>query len=320
MNNKNLNLGFIILIIAFSVLSLLIGRAHINIFDNSETANIILKDIRLPRTLVALLCGGALALCGAVLQGYLRNPLADSGVLGISAISSLGAVIAIYFGLSAIGYWVIPLLAIIFALLALLILIFIAKKGGGTLSFILTGIILSTLGGGLLSLALSFAPNPYAASEIIDWQIGSFSKTSFNDLFFTAPLIIIGSIILLLLGNELEALNLGEETAKTMGINIKSLQIKILIGVGLIVGAAVSVSGVLSFIGLIIPHILRPFYNNSPSKILLPSFLFGAAFTLLCDIFVRVLWLENELKLGIIMTIIGAPFFAYILWKNVKNV
>lgn len=278
----------------------------------SVAARIVLFEIRLPRTIIAALSGGGLALSGAVLQSYLRNPLADSGVLGVSAFATLGAIIAIYFGVSAVGIWVIPVFAISLAILSLLLLLLLVGNGG-TIVFVLAGVVLSALAGGLMALLLSLAPNPYALSEMIDWQIGGFNDVSNNEVLIATPLIVLGSLVLLKLGRPLEAFSLGEETAQSLGVNIKDLRLKLVIGVGFVVGAIGAVCGVISFVGLIVPHLMRPLVKDNPRLLLLPSFLFGALFTIAADVMVRFLWLGAELKLGVIMTLLGAPFFIYLL-------
>lgn len=323
-NYIKLNIILIISLLIIFVFSLNIGKAFINWHDyfNDGTKHIatqiIINEIRLPRTIIAMMCGGGLAICGAALQGFLRNPLADSGLLGISSFASLGAVIAIYFGLSVISYWILPSLAILFAAFSMLILLLITKNNPSIISFILTGVILSALSGGLLQLAVTMAPDPFAASEIINWQIGSFTSASMKDVSFMLPFMIIGIFILMQTGRNLDALALGEETAMTMGINLNSLKIMIVLGVGLIIGSATATSGSISFVGLIVPHLMRPFVNSRPSLVLLPSLIFGAAFTLLADVIVRILPFQNELKIGVIMTLLGAPFF-FVLMKKIKN-
>ncbi len=323
LNKQNNKLIFLLILglVILSIASLIIGKANfpfLKAFENGQANNIyrlILLEIRLPRTFVAIICGGGLALTGAVLQGYLRNPLADSGVLGISSFSSLGAVIAIYFSLTSISFWILPILAICFAFLSIIILLIMAGRDNSTIVFILSGVVLSALAGGLLSLILTLAPNPYAISEIYDWQVGSLSNVSMREVMVATPFIIMGMIILLKNANKLDALVFGEETAQSLGLNLANFRMNMIIGVGLIIGAITAICGILGFVGLIVPHIIRPFVGNQPSKTLIPSFLFGALFTLAADIVVRILWFENELRLGVILTLLGAPFFFALLLR-----
>lgn len=320
--NKN-NSGLIVLLITgliiLSIISLIVGKANFPFWKAFEGGKIndvyrlILLEIRFPRTFIAIICGGGLALTGAVLQGYLRNPLADSGVLGISSFSSLGAIIAIYFSLTSISFWILPILAICFAILSILILLAMAGRDNSTIVFILSGVVLSALAGGLLSLILTLSPNPYAISEIYDWQVGSLSNVSLREIMVASPFIFIGSLMLFKSGKKLDALVFGEETAQSLGLNVAKFRINMTIGVGLVIGAITAICGVLAFVGLIVPHLIRPLVGNQPSKTLIPSFLFGALFTLAADIVARILWFDNELRLGVILTLLGAPFFFALL-------
>lgn len=323
-NNTKLNALLFIGLIAISIASLMVGKSNFQFwqaFQNnelSEAAKLILLEIRLPRTIIAIFCGGGLALSGAILQGYLRNPLADSGVLGISSFASLGAVIAIYFSLTAISFWILPILSICFSIVSILILLIIAGRDNSTIIFILSGVVLSALAGGLLSLILTLAPNPYAISEIYDWQVGSLSNISLREIYVAVPFILLGILMLFWGGTKLDALVFGEETAQSLGLNINRFRMIMIIGVGLIVGATTAICGILGFVGLIVPHLIRPFVRNQPSQTLLPSFLFGGFFMLLADICARILWFENELRLGVILTLLGAPFFFALLLRMKK--
>lgn len=301
------------------VCSLLIGRANFALSEilpsapKHDAAMLVLIEIRLPRTLFAIVCGAALAMSGATLQGHLRNPLADAGVLGISSFASLGAVIAIYFGLSTFGFWVLPMLAIAFAWASMVLLLAIVGRQTTAIFFILAGVLLSTISGALLTLALNFAPNPYAIAEIINWQIGSFSEIGMREVLLALPFVAIGFVVLAHGAKGLDALSLGEETAQSLGIDLQKSRRNLVLGVGLLVGAVTAISGVIGFVGLIVPHIVRPWVGNVPSRILLPSAIVGAVLTLAADILVRLLWFGNELKIGVIMAIIGAPFFLHLL-------
>lgn len=315
----------ILILAILAIGSLFIGRANFALDEylpgspKYEAAMLVLLEVRLPRTLFAIICGAALAVSGAALQGHLRNPLADAGVLGISSFASLGAVIAIYFGLSSLAFWVLPVMAIVFAWLSMVLLLLIVGRDITAIYFILAGVLLSTISGALMTLALNFAPNPYAIAEIINWQIGSFSEVSMREVALTTPFIAIGFIILARNAKGLDALSLGEETAQSLGLNLQKSRRNIILGVGLLVGAVTSISGIIGFVGLIVPHIVRPWVGSVPSRILLPSAILGASLTLAADILVRLLWFGNELKIGVIMAIIGAPFFLYLLIQMRKT-
>jgi iron complex transport system permease protein len=320
-NNKNTVwlFGISIILLVLVAASLLIGRANFALPEylpssmKHKAAMLVLLEVRVPRTIFACLCGAALAVSGASLQGYLRNPLADAGVLGISGFASLGAVIAIYFGLSSLAFWVLPAMAIMFAWLSMFLLLVIVGRNNFAIYFILAGVFLATISGALMTLALNFAPDPYAIAEIVNWQIGSFSEVSIREVLLVAPFIVLGLVILARGAKCLDALSLGEETAQSLGVNLQKSRRTMVIGVGLLVGATTSISGIIGFVGLIVPHLVRPMVASVPSRVLLPSAILGAILTLAADILVRLIWVGNELKIGVIMAIIGAPFFLYLL-------
>ncbi|RFB06442.1 iron ABC transporter permease [Parvularcula marina] len=281
----------------------------------ADTAILIMREIRLPRMLLAVLIGGSLGLSGAALQGLLRNPLAEPGIIGVSGAASLGAVIALYFGLSAAFALALPLLAIIGALLAALLLHVLAGRQS-ILTLILAGVALTSLTGALTALALNLSPNPFAAYEIVTWMLGSLTDRSMVHVTLAAPFIVAGWVMLLLAAPALDALTLGEETAQSMGADLRRTRILIISGTALCVGAATAVSGVIGFIGLIVPHLLRPLVGHRPSRLLPVSALGGALLLLLADILVRLITPGTELKLGVVTALIGAPFFLWLVLKT----
>jgi iron complex transport system permease protein len=255
-----------------------------------------------------------LGLSGAVLQGYLRNPLADPAVVGISASAALGAVLAIFFGL-AISPLALFICAMAGAGLGLLALIAIAGRSGGPLGFILGGVVLATLSGALTSFVISIAPNPFATSEIINWLMGALTDRSMADVAIALPFMGLGCLILMTTGRGLDALTLGEDSAITLGIDLARLRLLVILGVGLCVGASVAVSGVIGFVGLIVPHLLRGVVGERPSALLIPSALGGAILTLTADSLVRLTPGVGEVRLGIAMALIGAPFFLWMMLR-----
>lgn len=276
----------------------------------------VLIELRLPRALLGLLVGAMLGLGGAVLQGYLRNPLAEPSVLGTSNASALGAVIALYFGLAQAHPLALPLFAIGGALLGLAPLMLLAGRAESPLSLILAGIAVGTLAGAGISLALNLAPNPFAAMEIMSWLMGSLEDRSFDHLWLALPCIAVGSLLLLWNGRALDALTLGEEAAQTLGVDLRLLRWRLLGGIAIGVGGAVAVSGAVGFVGLIIPHLLRPLTDRSPSALLLPSALGGAALLSAADIVVRLIPTETELRLGVLTALLGVPVFLYHLLRE----
>jgi iron complex transport system permease protein len=258
-----------------------------------------------------------MGLSGAVMQGYLRNPLADPTVLGVSASAALGGVGAIYLGLNMLPFGLFAC-AMLGAGASILLLLAISR-GGGPMGFILGGMVLSTLAGALTAFVISIAPNPFAASEIINWLMGALTDRLMTDVWTALPFMALGVAILLSTGRALDALTLGENGAKSLGINLFRLQWIIVLGVGLAVGASVAVSGVVGFVGLIVPHLIRAIYGEQPSKILLPSALGGAILTLAADSLVRLVPGPSEVRLGIAMAVLGAPFFLLLLLRYRKG-
>lgn len=281
-----------------------------------KVAAIILFDLRLPRTLLALAVGAMLGLAGAALQGYLRNPLAEPSVLGTSNAAALGAVAAIYFGLANLHPAILPLLAIGGALLSLALLFLLAGDAESPLTLILAGIAVATLAGAGISLALNLAPNPFAAIEIMTWLLGSLENRSFDHLWIALPCIAVGVGLLLWDGRALDALTLGEDAAQGLGTDLRRTRLRLLIGTGIGVGGAVAVAGAIGFVGLIVPHLIRPLTDRSPSAILLPSAIGGAALLTLADLGVRIIPSTNELKLGVVTAFLGVPVFLVHLMRE----
>jgi iron complex transport system permease protein len=309
----------LLLTLAAFLLSLMAGKVWIWPMswaaDNAD--GWIFLELRLPRALLGLCVGAALGLSGAVLQGYLRNPLADPTVLGVSASASLGGVLAIFLGINLVPFGLFGC-AMIGAGASILLLLAIGR-GGGPIGFILGGMVLSTLAGALTAFVISIAPNPFAASEIINWLMGALTDRLMEDVLTALPFMAIGALLLLTTGRALDALILGENGAKSLGVDLFRLQWLIVLGVGLSVGASVAVSGVVGFVGLIVPHLIRSFYGEQPSRILVPSALGGAILTLTADSLVRLIPGPGEMRLGIAMAVLGAPFFLLLLLRYRKG-
>ncbi|WEK43302.1 MAG: iron ABC transporter permease [Candidatus Sphingomonas colombiensis] len=269
----------------------------------------ILIELRLPRAILGLAVGAMLGLGGAALQGYLRNPLAEPSVLGASNGASLGAVIALYYGLAQWHPAALPVMAILGALAALALLFALAGRSESPLTLILAGIAVATLAGAGISLALNLSPNPFAAIEIMTWLLGSLEDRSFEHVLLALPCIAIGMMLLAGQGGALDALSLGEDGAMALGVDLNRTRVRLLLGVAIGVGGAVAVSGAIGFVGLIVPHLIRPFTDRSPSAVLWPSALAGAALLTLADVAVRVIPSTNELKLGVVTAFLGVPVF-----------
>ncbi len=278
-------------------------------------ARAILIELRLPRTIIGLAVGAMLGLAGAALQGYLRNPLAEPSVLGASNAAALGAVAAIYFGLAEWHVAVLPLMAIGAALLSLAVLFALAGRSESPLTLILAGVAVATIAGAGISLALNLSPNPFAAMEIMTWLMGSIENRSWQHVAIALPCIAVGGALLLFDGRALDALTLGEDGARALGVDLGRVRLRLLLGVAIGVGGAVAVSGAIGFVGLIVPHLIRPLTDRSPSAILLPSALAGASLLTCADIAVRLIPASNELKLGVMTAFLGVPVFLFHLMR-----
>jgi iron complex transport system permease protein len=309
-----LNAGLLVAVLLAACLSVASGKVWVPLdaWSAADPRSIIIVELRLPRTVLGLLVGAALGLSGAVMQGYLRNPLADPGLFGVSAGAAFGAVIALYFGYAA-QIWLLPAFALAGAAGTMALLALIAGRSGSLILFTLAGMILTSIAGSLTSLAISLAPTPFVSSQIVTWLLGALTDRSWDDVKVALPLIVLGSTILATTGRSLDALTLGEQAARSMGVDPRQLQLAVIAGVALTVGASVASAGVIGFVGLIVPHMVRPLAGNRPSAILLPSALGGALLLTLADSLVRLAPTVSELRLGIAMSMLGGPFFLYLL-------
>jgi iron complex transport system permease protein len=289
-------------------LSLLAGRVWLD-FSATPNAALILGELRLPRALLAVTVGAGLGAAGAAMQGYLRNQLADPGLFGIAPGAALGAVGALWIGL---GAWL-PLFALAGGAGAMALLALIAGRNAGIALFTLAGMMIASLAGALTSLAISMAPNAFAMSEIVSWLMGALTDRGWPDLWLAAPLTMAGIVLLRLAGPGLDALTLGTEAARSLGIDPRRLRWLLVLGTGLAVGGGVAVAGIIGFVGLIVPHLVRPLTDRRPSSLIVPSALAGALLVLVADCLCRVLPLVTELRLGIMLSLLGAPFFLWLL-------
>ena len=312
------------LTLAAAIASLLFGPVDLSLArlgaaasgHGDPVAATILFELRLPRTLLALIVGAALGLSGAALQGYLRNPLAEPSVLATSNAAALGGVAALYFGFAQIHPAALPALAIGGALVSLILLFALSGRSESPLTLILAGIAVGTLAVAGTSLALNLSPNPFAAMEIMTWLLGSLENRSFQHVWIALPCVAIGAAMLLWNGRALDALTLGEDAARALGVEIGRMRLRLLVGTAIAVGGTVAVSGAIGFIGLIVPHLVRPLTDRSPSAILLPSAIGGAALLTLADLGVRMIPTTSELKLGVVTAFLGVPVFLVHLMRE----
>jgi iron complex transport system permease protein len=294
-----------------------LGEALRAVFgDGPEALRLIVLEIRLPRALLALAIGAALGISGAALQGYLRNPLAEPGVIGVSAAGALGAVVVFYFGLVSVFPLALPLGGLLGAAIGVWLVYALAGRGGSTATLILAGVAVNALAGALTALALSLAPSPYATLEIIHWMLGGLTDRSMTHVWLALPFIAIGAVILATLARGLDALTLGEEAAQSLGINIAGVRLRLVLGTALAVGASTAVAGVIGFVGLVVPHLLRGRVGNRPGALLLTSALGGATLTLLADLAARLILTDREINLGVLTALIGAPFFLALVLQS----
>ncbi len=300
----------VLLAMAFP-LSLVAGRVWIG--PDIPNALLILMELRLPRSLLAVIIGAGLGASGAAMQGYLRNPLADPGLFGIAPGAALGAVLSLFLGIG--GGLALPAFALVGAGGAMALLALVAGRKAGIALFTLAGLMIASLAGALTSLVISLAPNAFAMSELVIWLMGALTDRSWADVEIAAPLTALGIIVLLLAGKGLDALTLGEEAARSLGMDPARLRWLLIIGSGCAVGSGVAVAGIIGFVGLIVPHLVRPMTDGRPSQLILPSALAGALLVLVADAICRVLPLVTELRLGIALSLIGAPFFLWLLLK-----
>jgi iron complex transport system permease protein len=305
---------FLGLLLVAAPASLLAGRVWINPLDPQvANAAVILAELRLPRTLLAVIIGAGLGTAGAAMQGYLRNPLADPGLFGIAPGAALGAVLSLFLGLTA--PWALPAFALAGAGGAMALLALIAGRSASVALFTLSGMMIASLAGALTSLVISLAPNPWALSAIVTWLMGALTDRSWHDVWLALPLTLAGIAALAAARRGLDALSLGEDTARSLGLSPQRLQAAMIAGIGLTVGASVAVAGIIGFVGLIVPHLVRPLTDHRPSSLLLPSALAGALLLLLADSLCRLLPLAGELRLGIALSLLGAPFFLALLLR-----
>jgi len=318
-NRSVLYATLIALLVILSGISLMAGRVWVPfeawLQPDVDPRWAIVFELRLPRTLLGIVVGAALGLSGAVLQGYTRNPLADPGVLGVSSMAALGAVLTLYYGVTAVAPWALPVAAISGALIGVGVLMLLSGSASSLVTFILAGAILNILSSAGVSLALSLAPNPWAVNEIVDWLMGSLADCSFEEVRMAAPLIGLGCALLLTLGRGLDALTLGDVGARSLGISMPRMRWTLALGVGLAAGASVAVTGVIGFVGLVTPHLLRPLVGARPGALLVPGLLGGAVIVLAGDILVRLTPSADEVKLGVAMAALGAPFFLVLLLR-----
>ncbi|MDK8873851.1 iron ABC transporter permease [Paracoccus sp. SSJ] len=312
-----------LLVAALFLASLLTGPAGIGpgeslaaLFRGDDLLALVMRELRLPRAILGLLVGAALGMAGAVLQGFLRNPLAEPGLIGTSASAALGAVLAIQTGLSAAFPLALPLAALTGAALSVLLVLMLAGPRGGALALILAGIAISALAGAATSLVLNLSPNPFAINEIVFWMMGSLADRSMLHVWIAAPFMLLGFALLWPTRRALEALTLGEDAAASSGVHLGRLRLMLVAGIAALIGGATAVAGTVGFVGLVVPHVLRRAVGASPARLVPAAALGGAAVVLAADIAVRRIAPGHDLKLGVLTALVGAPFFLHLILRT----
>lgn len=324
-------LGLGVLLAAASVISIMTGPVPLSattvleaIFTPEAVSlrdQAIVWSVRLPRTLLAILVGGALAFSGALLQGLFRNPLADPGIIGVSAGASFAAITAIVLGEALLGaaalIYVLPVGAFLGGLIATICLYLIATRRGRTsiATMLLGGIAIAAL---MMAAAgvLIFMSNDQQLRELTFWSLGSLGGASWPKIFATTPFIIIGLLLGLAFAGGFNALALGESEARHLGIPVQVLKRTAIVAVALLTGTAVAVSGTIGFLGIVVPHLLRLFIGPDHRFLLPASLLLGAVLLVGADMISRTIVSPAELPIGIVTAMLGAPFFLWILLRN----
>jgi iron complex transport system permease protein len=313
-----------VLVAALFVVSLAVGAVTMPPIDvlrglmgqGADATNIIIREIRLPRALLSVLIGATLGLSGAALQGLLRNPLAAPSLFGAPSAAAFAAVAVIALGWTDALSLALPFAAMIGAFASVGLLILVAGPRASLLILILAGLAISSLAAALTSLALNLAPNPFAALEIAFWLLGSLEDRSMRHVVMAAPFMAVAWVLLFGGGNAFRALTLGEDAAASLGVRLVPLRLRVIVGVAAGVGAGVAVAGTIGFIGLVAPHLVRPFLRHDPGRLLLPSALAGAALLTAADIAVRLIPSQSEIKVGVLTALIGAPFFIALIFTR----
>ena len=321
-HRARVTLVLVALALVFACWSFLLGPSDLSpralfvgLFDGQGAAGIIAQQIRLPRAALALVVGAALGGSGAALQGLFCNPLASPDVTGVTSTAGLGAVLALYFGFAAASALALPAFAIAGALAAAGILYLLSRSGAGVVALILAGVAIASFATALTALALSFSANPYAMSEMVLWMMGSLKDRTLDDLAFALPLTLAGLALLLTAARGLDALTLGEDAARSLGIDVAGVRGRVIVGVALATGAATAAAGAVAFVGLVVPHLLRPFCGYQPARLILPSALGGTVLVTAADVAVRLIAPDGQLLLGVVTAMLGAPFFLWLILR-----
>src|ERR1700682_3276273 len=316
--------ALVVLVVLLALTSLGIGPVRLSplaVIDalfggGTDVAQVIVREIRLARAILGVAIGAMLGLSGAALQGLLRNPLASPSLFGAPQSAAFGAVLIIALGIADVRSYALPVAAIMAAFASVFVLLAIAGRNAGLLILILAGLAISSLAGAATALVMNLSSNPFALLEIAFWLLGSLEDRSFRHVMLALPFIVAGAVVLLSQRSAFRALTLGEEAAQSLGVDVGRLRLLVISGVALGVGGAVAVTGTIGFIGLVAPHLMRPLIGHDPTRLLVPSALAGSALLLSADIGVRIIPSTSDIKVGVLTSIIGVPFFLYLIMRE----
>ena len=317
------NAALALLLVILAVVSLMVGPAGLSwraalhgLFSGDGAAGVIVRDIRLPRTLLALAIGATLGLSGAALQGLLRNPLAEPALFGAPQAAAAASAAVIGFGFTSAISLAVPLAGILGALVSIGGLVAIAGRRASLTVTLLAGLALASFAGAMTALVLNLAPNPYVALEIAFWLLGSLEDRSTDHLLIAAPFFVASWILLAANARAYRALTLGEDAAASLGVDLNRVRAMVVVGVALGVGAGVAITGAISFVGLVAPHLVRRAAGSDPARVLLPGALAGSALLTVADITVRAIPGADELRVGVVTALIGVPFFLAMIFSE----
>jgi len=320
-----LTLALMVAIVVALFAAILVGETTLSaaqwtqaVTDPTSGPAVVLWQVRAPRAICALVVGAALGLAGAVMQGLLRNPLAEPGVLGVSAMAALAAALAIVLGL-AIVPGAVEVAALVGAAGAGGLLILFSSRIRSPEALILFGVALSSFAGAATALIFNLSPSPIASAEVMSWLLGSVQNRSWIDVAWTALALGLALWLANCAAPGLRMLALGEEAAETSGLAMGRLRLMALMASVLAAGAAVAVAGVIGFVGLAAPHLVRAAVRGDPGRLLVPSALAGGLILVLADLLARVTPTDQELKLGVFTALVGAPLFGLIAWRAARE-
>ena len=303
---------------AVQVAAVVLAPLGLEVAPYSRTEELVVEQLRLPRIIVAALVGMALGIAGATMQGLFRNPMADPGIIGVSAGGAAGAVLSIALGLSRLFFLALPLFAFLGAMGATFLVYGIAIAGGrvSMATLLLAGVAVSAFLGAVISAVLVLVPSNEALREILFWLAGGLDSRSWDHVHLSAPLILAGSALIIVLARDINLLMLGDDDAKSMGVRVGLIRPMLIAAASLVTGVAVAVSGTIACVGLVVPHMLRLVFGPDHRVLIPVSALGGASFLVIADTLARVVVQPAEFRVGIITAFVGAPFFIFLLVHN----